>query len=1030
MSSTIEQLLQDARTSVLESVTSKSISQSLVLLDQAWLEWHEKREEILRKVFSCSQVLNLDTATIWSGRALWYGADDLCPLKQIAMDFTRPLSVRVQAAFLLSEFFSVEDGLSMVVEEAITEWCEDHLQRTIGELALTEPNAALQFLKWMELASSSELECEVEIPARRVVWTAPVLNSTGFGDEARGFLGVLRPGEIRIQSIGKVENKIIDSYFIDKDSSYRIGSALSNGLVNLSVLHANVTARADLVSRLGNFADYVVMRTMFETDGLPKGAAKSLNRFDEIWVPGEFNLRTFRGAGVSAPIYPIGGGINSENYRRTRPVFDGRVTRFLSVFDWQVRKGWRILVEAWARAFLPSDPVELYLKVSRYSSTFTDPARQLQTEVEEALDEYLGGIGYSRSDLAPIKVDAVLLTDQAYMDLFRSADVYVCPSYGEGWGRPYMQAMAAGLPTIATDWSGQTEFMNSTNSYLIGVDEIVQADGSEFDGLFAGQNWAKPSADHLVEILQRVVRDKEAARRVGLVAMKDMAQSWSWKKVAEGAELRLQNIERVLDSEAEARAEFIAKSKVRIKVNWKGGFFSGGSLAKINLALASEYLKAADAVGTFIQIEHVGRILSNPRRAFYAKEGLAKLTSGMESFDVEIRHQWPPDFSFAADRLVVNIFPWEFQEVPQMWVNRIRRFVDQVWTPSNWTKSVLVKSGVDPEIVKVVPNGIDPEVYRPDGPKRKLTTSKTFNFLFVGGMIFRKGFDLLLHTFCETFRAEDDVALVIKVGDLNGAYRFGSMVDELNAAMEIPGGPTIEIVTGDLSEYEMAELYRSCDAFVLPYRGEGFGMPILEAMACGLPVVVPSYGPAPEFTMADSRVDFLFRGNVRVVDEYLSADPEFYHLYDPDQLGFKEALKKCYADAPRLRENALRNSAAVREKYSWSKVFETVVSHLEALVEHPRDVQDDGKSAETAPSQVFSVETLRGWPLKIEEALLRDRGNGHPKKVVELADGGYVTQEAVQKVIRAVATKHHIGDADVSFDFRRMKDTRTSHRYS
>ena len=93
MSSMLEQLLQDARTSVLESITSESISQSLVLLDHAWLEWHEKREEILRKVFSCSKVLNLDTATIWSGRALWFGADDLCPLKQIAMDFTRPLSV-------------------------------------------------------------------------------------------------------------------------------------------------------------------------------------------------------------------------------------------------------------------------------------------------------------------------------------------------------------------------------------------------------------------------------------------------------------------------------------------------------------------------------------------------------------------------------------------------------------------------------------------------------------------------------------------------------------------------------------------------------------------------------------------------------------------------------------------------------------------------------------------------------------------------------------------------------------------------
>jgi glycosyltransferase involved in cell wall biosynthesis len=502
--------------------------------------------------------------------------------------------------------------------------------------------------------------------------------------------------------------------------------------------------------------------------------------------------------------------------------------------------------------------------------------------------------------------------------------------------------------------------------------------------------------------------------------MKDMEQSWSWERVAEVAELRLQTIERVLDAEAQERAEFIAKSEDRIKVSWKGSFFSDGSLAKVNLALSGEYLKVADAVGVFLQIEHIGRILTNPRRTISALGGLEKLTAGVESCVVEIRHQWPPDFSFAGDRLVVTIFPWEFHEVPQKWVNRIRRFVDQVWTPSLWTKSVLVNSGVNPDIIKVMPNGVDPEIYRPDGPRRKLATSKTFNFLFIGGMIFRKGFDLLLQTFCETFSAEDDVALVIKVGDLNGAYRFFSMTDELRAAMRIPGGPAIELVTEDLSEREMAELYRSCDAFVLPYRGEGFGMPILEAMACGLPVVVPSYGPAPEFTMADSRVDFSFAGSALVIDKSLSTDPEVLHLFEPDRLGFKEALKKCHSDAARLKVNALRNSLAVREKYTWSKVFENVVSELEELVGHLDNVQNGNKSAETFPSQVVSVEKLSDWPLKIEKALLLDRGRDYSKIVVELAEGGYVTQEAVEKVIQTLATQHRIRHAEEFFDFRRI----------
>ncbi len=1019
--SSIERLLHDARMSVLEGMNPKSISGSLPFLDQMWLEWPQDQESILRTVFSCSHVLDLETAAIWTGRALWLGADNLCPLNQIAMDFTRPLSVRIQAAVLLFERFSVKSYLSVVVSEAISEWCTDHLQRTLGELALMGPGSAVCFVQAIREARSSGLNCKTEIPARQIVWTGPVFNSTGFGDEARGFLGALRPGGIKIQSIGKVEDEIVESYFSDTESSYRVGSGLPNGRVNVSVLHANVLAKADLVRRIGNFADYIVMRTMFETDGLPRGAAKSLSQFDEIWVPGEFNSMTFSEAGVDAPIYVIGGGIDSQSYRRTRPVFDGPVTRFLSVFDWQIRKGWQILLESWARAFSRDDPVELYLKVSSYNSETTDDsARHLQLKVEAAISEFLAGMGYSRSDLAPIRVDTAQLSDQEYAALFRLADVYVCPSYGEGWGRPYMQAMSAGLPTIATGWGGQTEFMNLTNSYLIKVDKMVQADGYEFDGLFAGQNWARPSAEHLGEIFQQIVRDKDPARKVGQVAMKDIAQNWPWEKVAEAAELRLQAIERVLDSEAEERAKFIAKSDNRIKVNWKGSIFSDGSLAKVNLALLGEYLKVADAVGVFIQMENIGRIVSNPRRAFFAQGGLAKLTAGVESFDVEIRHQWPPDFSFAGDRLVVTIFPWEFHEVPQKWVNRISRFVDQVWTPSLWTKSVLVNSGVNPDIVRVIPNGVDPEIYRPEGPRRNLTTSKTFNFLFVGGMIFRKGFDLLLQSFCETFCAKDDVALVVKVGDLGGAYRFFSMTDELRAAMSIPGGPTIELVTEDLSEHEMAELYRSCDAFVLPYRGEGFGMPILEAMACGLPVVVPDYGPAPEFTIADSRVDFASRGDVKVIDESLSIDPQFLYLFDPNQLGFKDALKKCHSDAARLKANAIRNSAVVREKYSWSRVFEAAAYELEELARHSDKVQNAKKLAAPHLLQTVFVEKLSDWPLKIEEALLSDRGSDSSKIVVEIAEGGYVTQEAVMKVIQTLATRHRLRDAEDFFDFRKV----------
>ena len=64
--------------------------------------------------------------------------------------------------------------------------------------------------------------------------------------------------------------------------------------------------------------------------------------------------------------------------------------------------------------------------------------------------------------------------------------------------------------------------------------------------------------------------------------------------------------------------------------------------------------------------------------------------------------------------------------------------------------------------------------------------------------------------------------------------------------------PRVVLLDDDLSDEEMAALYRACDVLVHPYRGEGFAMPVLEAMACGLPVIVTGGGPTDEFCPPDA----------------------------------------------------------------------------------------------------------------------------------------------------------------------------------
>jgi glycosyltransferase involved in cell wall biosynthesis len=304
--------------------------------------------------------------------------------------------------------------------------------------------------------------------------------------------------------------------------------------------------------------------------------------------------------------------------------------------------------------------------------------------------------------------------------------------------------------------------------------------------------------------------------------------------------------------------------------------------------------------------------------------------------DVEVRHQWPPDLSPpAAGRLAV-IQPWEFGAIPREWLEPLRANVDELWVPSEMVRSMYLSSGLDPERVLSIPNGVDLERFTPVGERYELPIAAgVTRFLFLGGLIWRKGPDLLLAAWQRAFAGRDDVVLVVKDVGAGGVYREG---DREAIAAHVAAGalPRILLLDQELSDEEVAGLYRACDVLLHPYRGEGFAMPVLEAMACGIPAIVTAGGPTDEFCppgagwrIRSGRAEFPSDrvDSLDTVGRPWVLEPDLEHLV---QL----LLESAAAPAERARRGAAGRAAA--ESYGWDSVAALYSERIAVLAARPR----------------------------------------------------------------------------------------------
>jgi len=127
----------------------------------------------------------------------------------------------------------------------------------------------------------------------------------------------------------------------------------------------------------------------------------------------------------------------------------------------------------------------------------------------------------------------------------------------------------------------------------------------------------------------------------------------------------------------------------------------------------------------------------------------------------------------------------------------------------------------------------------------------------------------------------------------------------------------------EIPEYQLPSLYTMSDCLVFPTRGEGWGLPLFEALACGIPVITTGYG-APSEVLRDKKGEPLPGVHFLNYTEVLASDPYVYmegkKWAEPNLAQLASEMRYQFEHRPEEKAKAMETSKIIRQKFSWKNV--------------------------------------------------------------------------------------------------------------
>lgn len=374
------------------------------------------------------------------------------------------------------------------------------------------------------------------------------------------------------------------------------------------------------------------------------------------------------------------------------------------------------------------------------------------------------------------------------------------------------------------------------------------------------------------------------------------------------------------------------KNKIEVKIS--GQFYAAGGYSKVNRNLALGLFQ----LGCNVNIDPVNKTFNNLTEEEI--RSLSKINKSVSQNAITIDSIIPSFGNMSTGKYKILYTTIEAYSIPQQFVD-VANSYNEVWATSDFCKEILEKYKVQRPIY-VIPDSIDTNLYTENGPKFNFSPKlNNFIFLSVFGWNYRKGPDVLLKSYLQEFSKNDNVSLLIVSRISHNQNKTGeikNIIKEYAQKYNPENTPHISHCSSVIPEKNMPDLYRACNAFALPSRGESFGLPFAESSLCGLPVVSTNCSGQAMFLKEDNsflvNVDKISPLKEGTMDIHYWDNQLFPELKSDNTIeDFGEKMREVFENYSQAKEKNKKLQKFVKENYNIQSVSQLAMNRLKTIQE-------------------------------------------------------------------------------------------------